>query len=292
MKNNNSRISGSHDIAWARLVRKDSEMEWWSFHCLRGAFLVAHYPSDMADVAPTGQLMMVQMSPSNSEIHVTKTLIIPEVTDEAAVKRHFALVPLGCESIIVDIWGILGLMKDEALRAFYLALLLDHDLMSLFFTAQVTHSRYHNHPSGLLEHSYEVAVTAAMLSWCHNAGLFNVCLAFIAGLLHDIGKAGLADKQHSQAKPSGAHESQCCRVLAEPLEVLRLRSPKTFGALSRCLLLKEEGHSDSNIPVSMVKLCDRLSSEVFHWRTAFVNVPAHLWPAHSTANKAWYKRVG
>lgn len=292
MKNNNSRISGSHDIAWARLVKKDGKMELWSFDCLRQVFLVAQYPDDMAGVAPTGQLVMVQMSSSHGQARVTQTLIIPEVTDETAVKRHFALIPLGCESIIVDIWGILGLMQDEALRAFYVSLLLNDELMSQFFTAQVAHSRYHNHPSGLLEHCHDVAVTAAMLSWCHNAGLSSVCVAFIGGLFHDIGKVGLGDNQYLHSDCADTHGSYRDRVLANSLEVLRQRSPRTFEALRRCLSVTGGIRSESSIPVSMVRLCDHLSTEVYHWRTAFVNVPPHLWSAYSATNKDWYKRIG
>ena len=284
-------INVSDDIAWASLIESYGEKELWSFHCLRRTFLLSLSPDHMAGVSPTGQLVMVQIGSNNAEICVIKTLVVPEVTDEAAVKRHFLLIPQRCESIIIDIWGIFGLIEDEALRTFYLAFLLNDELMNHFFNASADYSHHHNHSSGLLEHSHEVAVTAAMLSWRNHAELLSVCVAFIGGLLHDIGKVHCGYERDLRTNMNSNHVSYNFMILAEPLEKLRRDSPNVFEALSRCLGGVVTSRVDTSIPAAMVRLCDQLSMQVCHWRTAFVNVPPHHWFAQSVTNERWYKRL-
>ncbi|QQK58080.1 HDOD domain-containing protein [Shewanella sp. LC6] len=287
-----SRTNNADDLAWVHLIERRKQVELWQFSCLRQSYALELSPNIMEGVNPEGQLVMVQWSPSNDLQRVKITLNIHEVTDKAAVHHHFKLVPAGCESIIIDIWGILGLIHDEALRRFYLAVLLNNELMGQFFNARASRSHHHNHACGLLEHSHEVAVTAAMLCWRYNVGPLSVCVAFIGGLLHDIGKIHLFYNADTRDGIAGSHESYNFMVLAEPLALLYRNSPKIFEALSSCLSVKIGRRSEAYIPASMVRLCDNLSMEVCHWRTAFADVPPHHWYAHSAMNDQWYKRLG
>ncbi|WP_413734489.1 HD domain-containing protein [Shewanella sp. BJSY2023SW005] len=281
----------SDDLAWVHRVAQSESSQLWQFRCLRES-LSLEVPCDvMTGVRPEGQLVLVHWT-ADDERHIKKILIVPEVTDEVAVYRHFSLVPAGCEPIIVDIWGILGLIQNAALRHFYLAVLLNQELMSQFFIARASRSHHHNHETGLLEHSHEVAVTAAMLCWRYNVGPLSVGVAFIGGLLHDIGKIHLFYNADTRDGIAGAHESYNFMVLAEPLEVLHRSFPKIFEALSSCLSLKVGRRHESYLPASMVRLCDNLSMEVCYWRTAFTDVPPHHWYAHSAMNDQWYKRLG
>ncbi len=190
-----------------------------------------------------------------------------------------------------DIWGMLGYLRDPALRTFYHSVLTDDALMEIFYKAQASHHHHHDYVGGLVDHSHEVATTAASLCLQHKIGALSASVAFVGGLFHDIGKTYLYYNQHGESGCCGQHEAFNFMVMARPLDKLRMSSPKIFEALSSCLAIKVGRHPDAYLPANMVHLCDRLSVDVCNWRRAFADAPSFYWYAKSPVDAHLYKRL-
>jgi len=276
-----------HRVGWG-----GGETERWHFSSPCRDLSLWLDPRVMNGVHPEGQLMMLELELQKGPLAVSNPVIITGVADKALVDRHFAWLPAGKAYILRDIWGMLGHLQDPALWTFYHAVLADDAIMGPFFQARASHHHHHDHVGGLLEHSHEVATTASTLCLQHRVGPLSACVAFIGGLLHDIGKIHLYYNQHGGVGICGQHESYNFLVLARPMETLRVASPRLFEALSSCLSVKVGGRVDAYLPASMVRMCDRLSVEVCNWRRAFADVPPHYWYAKSTRDEQLYKRLG
>ena len=287
-----SKSKSGFEMVWVRRISKNGSTECWHFHSgLRDLTLVLA-ASVMNGVCPDGQLMTLELDIQKGLYAVSNPLIIYGVDDKALLERHFAWVPVGKEYILRDIWGFLVHIEDPALRAFYQSVLFDDSIMQFFLQGRASHHHHHEHVGGLLEHSYEVASTAASLCWQHKVGSLSACVAFIGGLLHDIGKIHLYYNQLNGGGVCGQHESFNFLVLARPLDKLRVSSPKVFEALCSCLTIKLGHQVDSYLPANMVHLCDRLSVDVCNWRRAFAGAPPYYWYAKSSQGEQLYKRLG
>jgi len=281
------------ELVWVRRVGwGGGETERWHFSSPCRDLALWLDSQVMSGVRPEGQLLMLELDLQKGSRAVSNPIIITGVEDKATLDRHFTWLPAGKAYILRDIWGMLGHLQDPAMRAFYHAVLTDDTIMRAFFHAKASHHHHHDYVSGLLVHSHEVATTAATLCLLHKVGPLSACVAFVGGLLHDIGKIHLYYNQYDEEGVCGQHESFNFLVLAKPLETLRVLSPKLFEALSSCLSVKVGSHSDAYLPASMVRMCDRLSVEVCNWRRAFADVPPHYWYAKSPHDEQLYKRLG
>lgn len=287
-----SKSKSGFEMVWVRRISKNCSAESWHFHSGLRDLTLSLDACVMNGVNPAGQLMTLELDTQKGCFAVRNPVVIHGVDDKALVDRHFAWVPVGKEYILRDMWGFLAYIEDPALRAFYQSVLSDDDIMQPFFQGRASHQYHHEHVGGLLEHSYEVASTAASLCWQHKVGSLSACVAFVGGLLHDIGKIHLYYNQSKGNGVCGQHESFNFLVLAKPLDKLRVSSPKVFEAICSCLAIKLGHHADAYLPATMVHLCDRLSVDVCNWRRAFAGAPPYYWYAKSTQGEQLYKRLG
>ena len=280
------------ELVWAQRERADCENDYWSFVSRSRSVTLNLSSSSMNHVRPDGQLIVLGLDHSGDQLSVRRAVIIPEVEDKAMVMRHFKWSTIGSNSALRDIWAVLGYIPEPALRAFYHAVLSDDSIMRPFYSAKASHHHHHDHVGGLLEHSHEVASTAVMLCMRHNLGPLSLALAFIGGLLHDIGKVHLYYNQEPGLGVCGQHEAYNLLILARPLEALRQASPKIFEALTGCLVAKVGQRSGQYPTETIVRMCDRLSAEVSNWRRAFENKPESFWYAKCANTDHIYKRLG
>jgi hypothetical protein len=277
------------ELVWAVLEEQHGSTEHWHFSS-QTRQLSLPVPTDMMGrVNPAGQWLLVELNWRKGEWQIVNLILIPS-DDKAVVERHLAWVPAEQGYILSDLWGMLSYFRDKELRAFYYSVLTDDVIMAPFFQAKASHRHHHNHVGGLLEHSHEVAMTAAMLCVQHNLGRRSTCVAFLGGLLHDIGKLHLY--YNYQKGVCGQHEAYNFLVLGQPLEVLRVTAPQVFEALTDCLTVKVGKHAEAYLPASLVRMCDRLSVDLSNWRQAFVNLPHYYWYAKSPRDEQIYKRLG
>lgn len=280
------------EMVWVHRISMNGSTECWHLHSGRRDLTLFLAASVMNGVRPAGQLMMLELDIQKGLFAVSNPVVIYGVDDKELMERHFAWVPVGKEYILRDIWGFLAYIEDPALRSFYQSVLSDDSIMQPFFQGRASHQHHHEHVGGLLEHSYEVATTAAGLCWQHKVGSVSACVAFVGGLLHDIGKIHLYYNQSKGNGIFGQHESFNFLVLARHLDKLRVSSPKVFEAICSCLAIKLGHQVDSYLPANMVHLCDRLSVDVCNWRRAFAEVPSYYWYAKSSQGEQLYKRLG
>ncbi len=279
------------ELVWAYCLDRQDDFECWHFgsNVRDVAFWLP--PCAMRGADPDGQLLLVEFGQPDSPHPIHDLVIIPGVGDRSIIDRHVAWIPSGKEYILRDIWGMLGYLRDPALRTFYHSVLTDDALMEIFYKAQASHHHHHDYVGGLVDHSHEVATTAASLCLQHKIGALSASVAFVGGLFHDIGKTYLYYNQHGESGCCGQHEAFNFMVMARPLDKLRMSSPKIFEALSSCLAIKVGRHPDAYLPANMVHLCDRLSVDVCNWRRAFADAPSFYWYAKSPVDAHLYKRL-
>lgn len=281
------------ELMWVRRIGwGGGDTEHWHLRSPSRELCLWLDPQTMRGVCAEGQLMLLELDLQKGPHAVSHPVIIAGIEDKALVERHFTWLPAGREYILRDIWGMLGHLPDPALRQFYHMVLADDGIMAPLFKARASHRHHHDHVGGLLEHSHEVATTAATLCLQHKVGPLSTCVAFVGGLLHDIGKIHLYYNAEDGEGICGQHESYNFLVLARQMEALRMAAPRLFEALSSCLSIKIGGRVDAYLPASMVRMCDRLSVEVSNWRRAFADAPAYYWYAKSPGDAQLYKRLG
>tara|TARA_R110002050_G_scaffold16340_1_gene49602 strand:+ start:4115 stop:4990 length:876 start_codon:yes stop_codon:yes gene_type:complete len=284
--------ASSAELLWVQRKMVAQDQECWHFTSATQDISIWLEPLTMADVCPFGQLLIAELDVHKGVFAINHIVVIKEIEDAAVIIRHFAWVPAGKESLLRDIWGMLNYLPSPALRTFYKSVLADDELMQPFLTSMASHHHHHDYAGGLIEHSHEVAMTAAALSLLYGLEPLSVSVAFIGGLLHDIGKIHLYYNVQGPHGVLGQHESFNFMVLAKQLTVLRLSAPKLFEALSCCLSIKFRHQNDAYLPSTIVHMCDRLSVDVCNWRRAFANVPHYYWYAKSPRDALMYKRLG
>tara|TARA_R110002167_G_scaffold204404_9_gene408521 strand:+ start:280 stop:1014 length:735 start_codon:yes stop_codon:yes gene_type:complete len=244
----------------------------------------------MQGVCPEGQWVLAELNDKEGQWLLGSVQTLPVMLGRQQLERQQAWLPEAKQALLVDIWSMLAVIEDGVLRQFLLAVLTDDSIMAPFCQSRASHRHHHDQQGGLLVHSHEVAMTAAMLSSQHGLGQRSVWVAFVGGLLHDVGKIRLY--YNESAGICGQHESLNFMVLGPQLEQLRIASPKVFEALSACMAVKVGQYADPYQVANIVRMCDRLSAEVSNWKNAFARVPDHFWYARSPRDQQMYKRLG
>ncbi|BBS89075.1 MULTISPECIES: HD domain-containing protein [Aeromonas] len=280
------------ELVWAELAHGLPFDGVWRLNSPLGKRYVDFRSDLLVDVAPAGQWLMVELSDEGGKLHLDSVMRLPAEVNRDDIERQYSWLIGVQENILWDIWGMLAYLSDGPLRQFYLAVLLDERIMRPFVTGKASHQHHHKHEGGLLEHSHEVAITAAELCRQHQVGPLSTSVAFIGGLLHDIGKIHLFYNNLDGQGVMGQHESFNFMVLAEPLARLSREAPKLFEAIGACLSIKIGRQTEAYLPAQMVHICDRLSMDVHNWRRAFTEVPAYYWFVKSPNGDQVYKRLG
>lgn len=236
-----------------------------------------------------GQWVVLEVSTEGEGHNLVRLRPLPDCIPRWQLERQAQWTNGLQKRALVKIWSMLAYIDDALLQRFLLDVLMDDQLMLAFCRDKASHGYHHNHVGGLLAHSYEVAVSAAMLCSQHQLGMKATWVAFIGGLLHDIGKVRMFYNDSSGL--SGEHEAYNFMVLSAPLEHLRMKSAPLFEALSACLALSSSRYSDPYQVAGIVRMCDRLSAEVCNWRKAFEKRPSHFWYVKSQQDGRIYKRL-
>lgn len=273
-------------LGWAKAM---PETELWQVKMPGKSLVIRDSQKHFCDVEPKGSLVIVD---ARGNQLVGRPHVIQGEHDESLFSRHFRWVPAGLEHVQCMLWRMLNAIKIPALKYFYHAVLLNDELMEKFYRAKASHHYHHDYEGGLLEHSYEVASTAASMSRQYNLGHTSVCVAFLAGLLHDLGKINMYYNDPSGKGVCGQHEAYTFMVLAKPLEDLRQLAPNLFEALSSAITAKVGQHQPQYLPETIVRMCDRMSAEVSKCRKVFSGMPDYFWYAKCEQDGRVYKRLG
>lgn len=240
-----------------------------------------------------GHLVIGCIIETDAGWHLRHALPVDGITGHA----HFALLELHHQlclpcyhPLLSDLWGFFGSLPSGALRDFYYQILSDESFIRHFFRARASHHHHHQHIGGLLEHSHEVAMTAAMLAMQHQLDPLTVGVAFLGGLLHDAGKLYLYYNQPVSEGVCEQHEALTFLKLHSQLEQLRRRAPRLFEALCGCLTPSDR-YAATYLPETIVRMADRLSAEVCNWRRAFADAPSFYWYRKSVDDQRIYKRL-
>ena len=271
-------------LAWAK---KMAEPKLWEFRMPGARQVIMDSHGILNAIKPTGELIVFEQH--NNQIVQPPTVIYGD-HDEALLERHFSWVPAGLEQKQCMLWRMLNLIKVPALRSFYHSVLIDDDIMLPFYRAKASHHHHHDYEGGLFEHSFEVATTAASMARQYNLGHATVCISYLAGLVHDLGKIRMYYNDQD-AGVCGQHESYTFMVLSRPLESLRRLAPNLFEALSSAISVKTSRHQSQYLPETIVRMCDQLSAEVAQCRKAFAGMPDYFWYAKAAQENRVYKRL-
>ena len=276
-------------LAWAKVIYESCDSTCWSIRSVKSESLIYVKDELMKGVNTKGQLLIAHM---NNQKLVKKPSLIRGHHSESRVINHFLWVPQGLEDTQRMIWGMLNFFKEPALRAFYAAILTNDELMQKFYKAKASHHHHHDHEGGLLEHSFEVAMSAATLSEQYQLNHNTTCICFLAGLLHDIGKVKMYYNVSGPQGVCGQHEAFSFMELAQPLDALHKADPALFEALSGALTAKVGQHLPLYLPETIVRMCDRLSAEIAQCRKACDGMPDYFWYVKSESENRVYKRLG
>lgn len=278
------------ELLWAEELFNDDFSAVWQFRSAEREVTLSIVPAHMQMVCPDGQWVLAELHGLNDMWRLGSLLPLPAIINKQQLERQLTWLPLDQQALLQDVWSMLAYIEDEALRAFLLEVLMNDSIMAPFCQSKGSHRHHHDQVGGLLAHSHEVAMTAAMLSTQYQLGNRSAWVAFIGGLLHDIGKIRLYYNQSTGVCVQ--HESYNFMLLAEPLERLNTRSPRLFEALSACLSIKVGHYTEPYQVANIVRMCDRISADVSNWKRAFVRVPEYYWYAKSPQDDQLYKRLG
>ncbi|WP_346350978.1 TraI domain-containing protein [Oceanimonas sp. AH20CE76] len=277
-------------LLWASQLFDDGALASWQFSASTWHSSLSLEPWKMQGVSPYGQWVLAELNEQEGHVRLKSVQTLPEGVSRQQVEHQLAWLPESQQTLLMDVWSMLAVIDDKVLQNFLLDILSNDSIMAPFCQSQASHRHHHDQPGGLLAHSHEVAMTSAMLASQYGLGQRSIWVAFVGGLLHDIGKIRLFYNEHPGI--CGQHESFNFMVLGQQLEQLRLASPKVFEALSACLSVRVGQYADPYQVANIVRMCDRLSAEVSNWKNAFARVPAHFWYARCPRDQQWYKRLG
>lgn len=279
----------SPTLFWATQLSDDGILASWQFSSPAWQCALSLPSRQMQYVCPEGQWVLAELNGQDGQWRLGAVHTLPVSVSRQKLERQLAWLPVAQQALLVDVWSMLAVIDDEVLRIFLLDILTNDALMAPFCQSRASHRHHHDQRGGLLAHSHEVAMTAAMLCSQHGLGPRSIWVAFVGGLLHDVGKIRLY--YNESAGICGQHESLNFMVLGQQLEQLRLASPNVFEALSACLSVKVGQYTDPYQVANIVRMCDRLSAEVANWKNAFSRVPAHFWYARCSRDQQLYKRL-
>lgn len=278
------------ELVWAEQQFDNGVAAVWQFSSGEREVSLSLMPLQMQAVNPDGQWVLTDIVYQGGVSRLSSVAPLPQLVDKQKLTQQLALVSEEQKPLLEEIWSMLAYIEGEALRDFLLEVLMNDSIMAPFCQSRASHRHHHDQRGGLLAHSHEVAMTAAMLCSQYGLGKNSIWVAFVGGLLHDIGKIRLYYNENTGI--CGQHESFSFMVLGQQLEQLRLASPKVFEALSACLETKVGKYTDPYQVANIVRMCDRLSADVSNWKSAFAGVPAHFWYARCARDQQWYKRLG
>lgn len=281
----NLRILQTDQLAWAKaLPAKNVWQIRLPDQCLHVNDVSGHFRA----LRPAGELVVVRLADNRIS---ERPIIIQGEYSEERVLQHFAWVLPELKPVQCMLWRAVNAIRVPVLRQFYLAVLSNDELMQAFYVAKASHHHHHDYPGGLLAHSYEVASSAASLAKQYQLDHLSICISFIAGLLHDIGKIKLYYNEQDGTGVCGQHEAFNFLALAEPLNALQKSAPNIFEALSSALVAKVGYHQPQYLPETIIRLCDRLSAEIAQSRKAFATAPKHYWYVKSPVDGRIFKRL-
>ena len=164
--------------------------------------------------------------------------------------------------LLAELRKLMDQLTSEPLRSFVGSVLADNALMEAFCRAPASRKFHHNYPSGLLEHSLEVAQGVAQ-----NKGLGDEVreLAVVGALFHDIGKIRtLADAEQGIVMwPLIDHDQLTTEILAAPLRNLDAQWRDGAIALRHIWTRhykRVHALGSATVAAEIVRLADRMSA--------------------------------
>jgi hypothetical protein len=160
----------------------------------------------------------------------------------------------------------------KSLRTCIFNVLSDKDIIQPFVVASASKDHHHYHEGGLLEHSLEVAVSLENNSiLVNNYTKPELEVAWIAGLLHDVGK--IRQRVRGMFNPAAflvKHDDLILEILSQHLKQLDAED-QDLGAMLRYLLVWNDSVYGKRplLPLALaVKSADRMSAATAVYRMA------------------------
>lgn len=277
---------GRAQLLWAERLYEGDE---WAVSSLETGLCVQLDSLPLSDYQAAGQWILGNLVSDNGSWQVRNLRCLPGGIQKGLPEHQLGWLEPENQAFLLNIWSMLAYIEDSVLQAFLLEVLSDEQIMLPFCTAKASGSYHHSQPGGLLAHSYQVAMCAAMMCSQLQLGRRATWVAFLGGLLHDIGKIWMF--YNSPQGVGGQHESYSFIVLGRHLESLRQASHQLFEALASCLSIARPGVHDPYQVADIVRMCDRMSAAACSRRSAFAGVPDYFWYAHSSQDGRLYKRL-
>lgn len=287
----------SGKLMWAtRLHCLDGMLEQWQLLAQGESQLVVVPAWWMNEIAPAGQLVLVTPSiagQAESQLHCLGVEGMAGEDARGLWEFHLALTMSAQHGQMIQmLWQFYATLQPGGLQQFFLGILRDQHFISGFYRGRASHHHHHDYEGGLLEHSVEVAMTARMLCQQYQLDPLTSEVAFLGGLLHDVGKLYLYYNSERGEGVCSQHEALNFMKLEPYLQQLIGQDPRVFEALTACLSASIGKPLIQYMPETIVKMADRLSAEVFNWRKVFVGLPDFYWFRKSTSEERIYKRLG
>lgn len=276
-------------LAWTFKVYEDAQVEDWALTNATTQVFVRAEKGVMDYVNENGALVNIRFC--NGQL-IDRPLLIASQASKDFAFRQFQQVSLDNEDRLRVMWTMLAIIKEPALKAFYWSVLSNDKIMSKFYQAKGSQNHHHSHVGGLFEHSVDVAVSAMMHVRQNKLGDRTAHIAFVSGVLHDIGKIEMYYNNPGAKKAAGCqHEALSFMVLSEQLEALKAADAVLFDAISSTLTAKMGSSRNEYLSETIVRMCDRISADAHRTRQVFKGKPAHYWYVRSSSDKRVFKRL-
>jgi len=284
------------EMVWATRISTNNltDMHQWKFESQTRNVQTTIDNKTMKDIAPAGQWVICDFRESETLLEIKKIKPLQGLTGDECyqlINFHFEQSLPEHQEIVRDLWYFQAAIENQIIKTFFYNILKDRLFISAFYCAKGSHQHHHNTIGGLLEHSYEVAFNSAVLARRFGLGATTCCIAFIGGLLHDAGKIELYYNQPIDLAICEQHEMLSFMLLKSQLQYLREQSPRCFEAIVGCLKVNVNSVHPSYMAETIVRMVDRLSTEVYHAKQAFQNTPDYYWYTKNPVNNRIYKRL-
>lgn len=277
---------GQAQLLWAERL---PESNVWTVSSLETGLSVQLDSLPLSDCQAAGQWILGSLVSDNGSWQVRSFRRLPPDIQKGLPEQQLGWLEPENQVFLLNIWSMLAYIEDSALQAFLLDVLGDEQVMLPFCTARASLSYHHNQQGGLLAHSCQVAMCAAMMCAQLHMGRRAAWVAFLGGLFHDLGKIWMF--YNDEQGQGGQHESYSLVLLARPLKKLRLKSSPLFEALTACLTSSKPHQHDPYQVSEIVRACDRMSAAAEVQRSAFTGAPDYFWYASSPQDGRLYKRL-
>ena len=270
------------EMVWATRISTNNltDMHQWKFESQTRNVQTTIDNKTMKDIAPAGQWVICDFRESETLLEIKRIKPLQGLTGDECyqlINFHFEQSLPEHQEIVRDLWYFQAAIENQIIKTFFYNILKDRLFISAFYCAKGSHQHHHNTIGGLLEHSYEVAFNSAVLARRFGLGATTCCIAFIGGLLHDAGKIELYYNRPIDLAICEQHEMLSFMLLKSQLQYLREQSPRYFEAIAGCLKVNVNSVHPSYMAETIVRMVDRLSTEVYHAKQAFQNTPDYYW---------------